>query len=435
MLYILPILNMSEALKSQGASLQSTDFQSLDVYIPESVKFRPTRKGLAARRTPVKFQAEQSSYSTATNKLIRFILPNNALYDTRNGYLTFNVTISNTNGTFVRVHQGIFSIFNRLRIMAAATEIEDNRDWNRLYSFIWEMLNPSSISANMGSVMGFDTQANRNANGAASTDYACPLFSGVLNTELLPFDNLSAGMVLELYLEDASACLESDSTSLPVITVSNLKFHMERLELQEDYRNYIKSYIKSNGLTLGFQTWERYVNALSGGFSQNIMINHRSSSVNGMFHFLFDSALFNNMASFDKFLTWLPISISTGSTLINGAIFPDEPVDCVTASRIECYQMYCRWIMKWKLSGLLQIAPPITIQDFAVDRFVLIDDFEPYPEVMDIVNPFTTLGNNATIIKKLAFTAAIPANYQLDTWVEYFKQIKIFSDGSIKVLQ
>ncbi len=427
---------MTSALQNMGASLAETDFNQFSVFIPDSVKFKPTRKGLAARRTPVKFRSEQQSYSTSSNKLIRFILPNNALYDTRSGYLTFNLSISNVTGTYVRIHQGVFSIFNRLRIMAAATEIEDLRDYNRLYSFIWEMVNPSLVTTNIGvTLMGFGTQAERNAQGAANTDYACPLFSGVLNTELLPFDNLSSGMVLELYLEDVVSCLESDSSTTPIITISNLQFHMERLDLQDDYRKYIASYIRSNGLTLGFQTWERYVNALSGGYNQNLTINHRSSSVNGLLHFLFNSALFADMTANDKFLTWLPLSMTSASTLINGAVFPDEPVDTVTGQRVEPYQMYCRWIMKWKLSGLLAVAPPISNRAFAVDRFFLIDDLEPYPEVADIVNPFTTLGNNATIIKKLVFSAAIPANYQLDTWVEYFKQIMIYSDGSIRVLQ
>lgn len=422
-------------LKTLGANLSKTDFGNIPEYVPESVKFKPIRKGLAARRTPVKFRSEQQSYSTSSNKLIRFILPNNALYDTRNGYITANIQISNATGTYVRIHQGVFSIFNRLRIMVASTEVEDLRDYNRLYSFIWQMINPTLVVANTGLVMGFGTAAERNAKGAAATDYAIPVFSGVLNTELLPFDNLSSGMVLELYLENAAACLESDSPTTPIITVSNLQFHMERLELQENYRNDIARHIRSNGLQLGFQTWERYVNALSGGFNQNLTINHRSSSVNGMLHFFYDSSLFNSMITNDKFITWVPLSLTSSSTLMNGSVFPDEPIDTVTCSRLECYQMYCRWIMKWKLSGILPISPPIAIQDFAVTRFVLIDDFEPYPEVMDIVNPFTTLGNAATIIKKLVFSAAIPANYQLDTWVEYFKQIIINSDGSIQVFQ
>lgn len=425
-------------LKNMGATLKDTDFNQFQVYIPDSVKFKPTRKGLAARRTPVKFRSEQQSYSTASNKLVRIIFPNNALYDTRSGYLTFNIAISNVSGgAYCRIHQGIFSIFNRLRIMVAQTEVEDLRDYNRLYSFLWEMMNPSLVTSNIGNtLMGFGTQAERNALGAAaSTDYACPLYSGVLNTELLPFDNLSQGMILELYLDDVTAFLETNSVTTPVITISNIVFHVERLDLQSDYRAFISNYISSNGLQLGFTTWERYGNALAGGFNQNITINHRSSSVNGMLHFFFDSSSFNNMAVNDRFLTWLPLSLTSASTLINGSVFPDEPVDTVTAGRIEPYQMYCRWVQKWKLSGFLQVAPPIAQTNFAVNRFVLIDDLEPYPEVTDIVNPFSTIGNNATIIKKMVFSAAIPANTQLDTWLEYFKQIVITRGGSVQVLQ
>lgn len=428
---------MSSDLKNMGASLADTDFNQFSVYIPESLKFKVPKKGLAARRSPIKIRAEKSSYSSANDKLIRFIFPNSALLDTRNGYLTFNVAITNATGTYVRVHQGIFSLFDRLRVMASSTEVEDLRDYNRIYSALWEMINMPSVTSNIGTtLMGFGTQIERNALSiAASTDYACPIFSGVFGTELLPFDNLNNNVVMELYIEDATGCLESDSPTTPVITISNLVFHCEKLELQQDYRNYISGYVRSNGLVLGFNTWERYINSLTSGFNQNVSITHRSSSVNGLLHFLIDSSQLNTMTVNDKFITWLPLSVATASTLLNGNVFPEEPIDCVTAQRIECYQMYCRWVMKWKLSGMLPIAPPINCAAFALNRFVMIDDFEPYPEVTDIVNPFTTLGNSATMIKKLVFTGAVPANYQLDTWVEFYKQIKIFTDGSIKVLQ
>lgn len=412
-------------------------FSGFSDYVPDSVRFKPTKRALAARRVPVKFRSEQSQYSTDKNKLVRFILPNNALYDTRKGYLTFNLSITNSNGTYVRIHQGVFSIFERLRILMSATEIEDLRDYNRLYSFLWEMINPNLVTGNTANtIMGFGTQLERNALGAAgSTDYCCPLISGVLNTELLPFQNLASGMVLELYLDDVTNFLETNSTTIPVVTVSNLMFHMERLELEPSYMSFITSWVRSNGLQIGFQTWERFVNAMSGGFNQNLMINHRSSSVNALLHFFFDSSQFNNMLINDRFLNWTPLSLTSSSLNINGTIFPDEPVDTLYGGRLEPYQIYCRWVMKWKLSGFLPIAPSIAWKDFQVNRFCLIDDLEPYPEEMDLINPFSTLGNNATLIKKLVFSAGIPANYQLDTWVEYFKQVGIYQDGSVKVIQ
>lgn len=423
------------SLSQVGVGNQNV-FSSYSDYVPESVRFKPTKRALAARRVPVKIRSEQGSYSTDKNRLVRFILPNNALYDTRKGYLTFDLNISNTNGTYARVHQGIFSIFERLRVLMASSEVEDTRDYNRLYSFLWEALNPSLVTTNIANtIMGFGTQSERNAMGATTTSYCCPLVSGILNTELLPFRNLQSGMTLELYMDDVTQFMETDSTSLPIITISNIVFHIERLELEKSYMDFISRWVTTNGLQIGFHAWERFVNAMSGGFNQNLMINHKSSAMNGICHFFFDSSQFNNMLINDRFLNWTPLSLTSTSLNVNGVIFPDEPIDTITGGRLEAYQIYCRWIVKWKLSGFLPVAPPISWKDFQLNRFVLIDDLEPYPEEMDLINPFSTLGNNATLIKKLVFSSAVPANYQLDSWVEYFKQVGIYQDGSVKVLQ
>jgi hypothetical protein len=38
---------------------------------------------------------------------------------------------------------------------------------------------------------------------------------------------------------------------------------------------------------------------------------------------------------------------------------------------------------------------------------------------------------NTSIQKRLVFAAPIAANFQLDTWIVYFKRISIYPDGSI----
>lgn len=427
-------------LKQTGASLVDSSFGGASAVIPNSLKFTSSKRGIGARRVPVKLRSEQQTYASNNNKLIRILLPNNSLYDTRNGYLTFTVTVATTGGTYKRVHRGIFSIFNRFRVVVGSTEVEDLRDYNRIYSALWEMINPADVTTTIGDqVMGFGTTAQRNALGAAaSTSYACPVFSGILNTELLPFDNIGGGMYLDFYLEDGVACVETDGT-VPIITVSNVVFHVERLELENGYRDFIRSYVSTNGLNIGFHTWERYINSLTTGTQQNITINHKSSSMNGMLNFLINSTTLNDTTVNDRFLDWIPNpggnALTQSSLFINGAVFPDEPIDCVSTFKIEPYQMYCRWIMKWKLNSFLAIAPPITNAAFITARFCQIDDLEAYPEEYDLINPFSTLGNNATLIKKINFNAAIPAGWQLDSWVEYFRQIMIRSDGTVVVLQ
>lgn len=427
-------------LSRASTSSSVSSFTGSSSIVPNSLKFTSAKRGIGARRVPVKLRSEQQSYASNNNKLIRILFPNNCLYDTRNGYLTFTLAVSTTGGTYKRVHTGIFSIFNRLRVVSGSTEVEDLRDYNRIYSALWQMINPPDVTTAIGDeVMGFGTTVQRNALGAVSTDYACPLFSGMLNTELLPFDNLSGNFYLDLYLEDGTACIETDGT-IPIITISNILFHVERLELEDSYRNFIKNYVFTNGLEIGFHTWERYINSLTAGTQQNLTINHKSSSMNGMLNFLINSAEINNPLINDRFITWTrspggASDLTTSSLIINGATFPDEPIDCLSTRSIEPFQMYCRWIMKWKLNGFLAIAPPIENASFINNRFVQIDDLEAYPEEIDLINPFSTLGNSTTLIKKINFSAVIPGGWQLDSWVEYFKQISIRPNGTVTILQ
>lgn len=420
---------------TQTHSLQGTDFANFSVFVPDSVKFKPVKAGLSARRVPIKWRSAEQTYATNGNKLVRIILPDEDLYDTRAGYLSFDLVLTKTGGTYARIHSGIFSIFNKFRCLVNSTEVENIINYNDIMVKLWEMTNPNLTTGNIGvTSLGFGTQVQRNAQGAAaSTSYACPLMSGVLNTELLPFDNLSTGMVIELTLEDPLMCVETDGTN-PVISISNVVFHMERLELDESYRNYVASHVRSHGLQLGFHTWERNINALTQGTMQNIAINSKNSSVNGILNFFKLSSEASTTTVNDKFLTWLPLGMTSFQLNVNGRIFPDEPIDCVSINRFEPFQMYCRWAKKWKLNGQLDQPAPINSQVFPVNRYVFICDFEPFPECDDLVNPFTTLGNSANIIIKITFDALIPANYQLDSWLESFRQIKIASNGKITVL-
>ncbi len=411
--------------------------------VPQSLKFTTTKRGLAARRVPVKLRPEQQTYASNNNKLIQIKIPNTALFDTRKGYITFDVGLTTTGGTYKRMHNGIFSCINRLRMLAGSTEIEDIQDWNRIYSILWAALNPSEVvSAIAHTAMGFGTQVERDALGAATTSYCCPLYSGILNSELLPTRDISSNLMLELYIEDGTVCVETDGT-VPIITISNILFHVERLELDPAYMEFISSYIRSNGLQFGFHTWQRYINSLPASSSQQLLINHRSSSMNGMLNILVNSANINDPTVNDRFLTW-PAETPNGAVwnqtklLINAMPFPDEPIDLVQARKMEPYQMYCRWAMKWNLNGFLAIAPPITNDSFTiaeVGRFLQVDDLEAYPEEPNVINAFTTLAMNSTILKMIQFSKAIDAGFQLDSWVEYFRQIGLTSNGKIVILQ
>src|SRR6201985_3122746 len=242
---------------------------------PMSSFLHPSNSGKSREQSP---REERLSRFVPKHKLIRIAIPNGSIYDTRNGYLTFNAAITKTGGTYARFASGIFSMFNRIRVLAGATGIKDIRDYDRITTILTELFQPILSTGNVGvTSMGFGTQAQRNALGSGA-DYACPLYSGVFGTELLPFDNIPNQIWLELYLEDPTACVETDGT-LPITTISNIIFHMERLELQDDYRRYIASYVRSNGLKLGWHAWERFSQTLAPGTNQNITISTKNSSL------------------------------------------------------------------------------------------------------------------------------------------------------------
>jgi len=416
-------------------TLNGTDFSNLEIYIPETLKFKTIKQGLAAKRTPVKVRAEQQTYASNNNNQIKFKMPNGNLYDTRFGYISFNMQLSVTGGTYLRLQSGIFSCINRICIWFNGTLIEDIRDWNRIYTMLWEMQNPIDVTTNVGvNLMGFGTQAERNILGPLNSQYCMPIWSGVLNTELLPVSNLSGGMWMEFYIEQGAACVETDGTN-PIITITAPILHIEKLELDKSYMAQITDYINRNGLIIGFNSWQRFTNLLSTGTRTDITIQSKASSVNGMITIQLNSNNLNNTLANDRFLTWPQNNLYTAQVQLNGPMFPDEPIDCQFAYGLEAYQGYCRWIMKWKTDGILEIAPPINNSAFFNDRFLQIMDFEAYPEVMDLVNPFTTLQNNGNIVLTFTYSSAVPSGYQADTWVESFVKVRIDSNGSTIVLQ
>ena len=427
------------ALQSQGVSLDATLLNKFSVVIPKSIKFQQSKAALACRRSPQKLRAENTTYASNNNRQIKIKFPNSALLDTRYGYLSFDCAIAVTGGTYRRLAYGAYTPFDRLNLKVATADVEDIDNYNRCQSLLYETELIADITASFGSSstiggMGWGTTTERNALGLLTTSYCIPLYSGVLNTELMPFQNVRNGMELSLFIGDPTTFVETDGTN-PIVTISNVVFHVERLDLDEKYLQFISNYVAANGLQMGFHSLQRYSNTLGTGLQQSILLNSRQSSVSGFFNVFVDSTSLNTTTTNDKFITWLPQNLIRYSMISNGRIYPDEEIDCVTNGGFEAYQIYCRYLCKWKLNGMIPEKLPIPFDYFRVDRFIFILDLEAYPEEEGLINPFTTLNNAASTVIKLTFTGSVAANLQLDTWVKYFQQVTIYGDGSARVIQ
>jgi hypothetical protein len=438
-------------LNATGRDIDATIYARLQEKVPETLVYKLPKRGLTGSRTMVKLRPENQTYTSNQNKQIRFLLPNNTIFDFRYAYLEFTFSIAATGGSYYRIAQGIWSMFQRLRIRYGSVDIEDSREWGRLFSWLFQIAVPNLVATNLGVTdMGIGTQAQRNAQGGNNSGTTCtvymPIWSGIFNSIFVPFQALAGGLWMELFLDDAVNFVETDGTN-PIVTVSNLILHCERLDLDNDYQKKVISYVRANGFEFAYNAWDCYQNSLNTGTQQQITINNKSSSVNAYVNYFRLTTSIANPLVNDKYVTfpYQPLGLLQYNILINSNVYPDEPILINVSGNggahgYEAAQMMYRYLNKWKTNAMIAIAPPVPIQYYAdalglSDMFIFFIDMSTYPQDPDLVNSFTTLLNQSTTILMMKFPAAIPANYELNTWIEYFKVAKIRSDGSVMVVQ
>jgi hypothetical protein len=386
---------------------------------------------------PWKIQSDQSSYSTNIQRIIKFELPTAFLTDTRGGYLTMNVTLSKTGGTYIRVAQWITSLFKKMevRTKGGGQLIETLEHYNKLCAFLFTITNPTLVNSQIANLrMGYGTQAERNTQGAAAYDFVVPLFSGVFNTELLPLTNIDP-IELWLTLDDATACLETDGTA-PAIAITNAEFHVEQLDLEPSFAAFIKNYVNEHGLTLGFHTWTRHAQTMATANHQEIRLNQNTTSMTAIFNFFVDTATFNTTTTNDKFITWTRHNMTQWQLRNNGTIFPPQPVNATLADGIEMYHIYARYMDKWKLSGMIPIAPAISHDAFYNgSRWIFLINFEAFSDQEDdIVNPYSTVDANSQMVILMDFSAPTTAGWQLESLIQSFTKI-VISRGRVAVFR
>ena len=206
---------------------------ALPMVIPSSIKFASPKQGPPGKRKEFRMPPEASTYTSNSTNIIRFFFNNSGLIDFTRGFLAFDLTITAPGSTYARVAQGIWSVFNRVRLTTGA-ELEDMREYGRMQTLLWETNRDPDVGAALGEVYGYGTQAERNVWGAtANKDYTMPLLCGLFLTGPLTMGLFRQRLQLELYIEDVLRCIETDSPGGIVLTFTNVYFHYETLELDD----------------------------------------------------------------------------------------------------------------------------------------------------------------------------------------------------------
>jgi hypothetical protein len=223
---------------SSGGRMQNTSRYNDDKLgmvpsvIPNSIKFARPKQGPPGTRKEFRFNPDTTSYASNTNNIVRFRFNNDGLIDFSRGFFAFDLSLTGGTGTYARVSQGIWSIVNRVRL-TTGNELEDMREYGRLHNLLWETHRDPEVGSVLGEVYGYGTQSQRNTWGATPTkDYAMPLLCGFFLTGPIPMGLFNQMLTLELYLEDPLRCIETDSPTPVVFTLTNVYFHYEVLHLE-----------------------------------------------------------------------------------------------------------------------------------------------------------------------------------------------------------
>jgi len=396
--------------------------------IPASMRWSSIRSGIAIHRDRYKLDSLQSEYATTTNRIIKFELPNQNFIDFRRGGLDVNVTITTTGGTYKRLAQFATSLFSRFTIRTGV-EIEDIKEYNLLTSILQTTAVESDVHETVGNaLLGFGTQAERNAWGAVQTQYIIPVFSSFLNTGLIPISFIRDKVCVEFYIADAINIVETDGTN-PIVTITDAELHYDIVVADDSYTNQVATQLRTTGLNLGAKTWEHYANTFNSARA-TVNINHRSDSVEDIVSTMRTDSTLQNPLINDKMMNWYRFGLTQYSLKINSVIIPQEPID-TTGRAVEAYLEYLKWLGKWHIHGVYKNPPNITGNNFTLDKFLIVNELTQHPGEMNLVNPVGTKHISSTLFMDLLLSAPPPSTVRIDSFVEYYITYNINTSGKL----
>lgn len=400
------------------------------VELPDSMKFPQIKLSTVSDREDLKIRSVEGSYSTTTNGVLRFKLPNRYFLDFCKAYLRMNVSITGGGGTYTRFNNGIWSIFNRIRVVAGS-EIEDIREYNLYQNMQWEMQRQHDVAEIYGySLYGVSSTVDRNA-WSAGREYAMPLNLGFLEC-LLPVACFNQVIEIEMYLEDPRRCIESDGAGPWNIVVDKPMIVVETVSPNSGYISSIKNLIASGDFKLHYHVTEHYINNINNVSSTDIQLNHRSDSILGIISIFRTAANVNNPAINDKQNNFTYPGITKYWLNINGYQTPPEPIE----SGVQTYIHYLKWINSYKNEQMKCDKTVIDIDEYTGAKFFLINDLDVHPAERKkvgespYINPFGTIGNAADILLRIEFSG--PVTYQMETFVVHSQIVHCSPTGELR---
>jgi len=416
--------------------------QHLPIHVPDQFRFQRPVRSPDMRRDEEILRPLSSNYSTAGDNVIRFVLPKKNI-DFRQGHLSISVRITTVGSTYQRLCQGgAMSCINKIRWAVGSVE-ETTEYYNRIQNMLYNSGVPPDVISTVGQdLLGYGTQAERNAYGTGVTEYSVPVNIGIFNQGALPLAYLErdCDFIVEFYMENPLWVVESDGTS-PVIEFINVRWHYHALCSSDgSYESGVQSDVASGKLQLAYGNWAAYQSAVNNNIVE-ARINWNGNSLASIINYFFDQSSLSDMTVNDKFTTWIK-TFTNGTTiqdfqlqLKDGMWVPSEAIIC-SGSGNRAFHTYLDWKGLWNGDAESTKPSPIDLDSFNQDQFLMVNNLTivptDYKERRFLFNQLSTMTSSNNTLLRVNLTGVPPAQIVVYHFVNYGCLLNVSSNGKIR---
>lgn len=225
------------------------DILQNNVFIPENLDslFKSTGRigGVTTRYLSQFTVPEAGENGYKPGNIIRFRFPSSFIDFSRH-YLQFTTTISATGGTYLRGRWNAATNFIRARILFGSTEVCLVDNLPLIDSIIQLTKSMGTIQSTNAVIRGTGDTSTRNGQANNGQIYCVYLGDTLkLLSRALPLQFIQTTLTIELTVNDSILAIETDGTN-PQLTINNLQWHYDELQLDESLSSAIKSQIQKN---------------------------------------------------------------------------------------------------------------------------------------------------------------------------------------------
>jgi hypothetical protein len=403
-------------------SAESTYVNNLPNASDGELKVTSPKVGKSVFREPYWWTPQDNGrYSGNTNKLIRFDIPKEQIWDFTTGYISGRVTLTHGNTTvdgnpgYIRLKNGSWNLIERMRHLSNLQPVEEIYPFNVVYNWQYFFENAKTYINEYRELFGLGTQAERNAWATEERSYFFPCDLGFISSGPFPAKFIAPMQSIELQLIDPSQCIETNYSQFGY-EITSLRIHAHKLQSKfpgavNEYTGVtweegFRQYVTSGQYSVMFDQWDYYQNApvLQNG---DYLIPVKTAAIQGIYTFFGNNQAQSNPLVNDYNTTFPKLDVSQFFLRVFTRQWPSQPVDCQNDNGTEPYEMYVNLVNAWHMSGFPQNNPnepdpineiPINLQDFNDDRFCMVADFRSIRKTPSI-NPIFNSDNTSSDIR------------------------------------